>query len=515
MTMNTTISIEDLPQLANNGAFKTYSSIRAAYLHLANELTNKVRGNHAAFRDIDSFGDDFPEHLYRHLLPAIEACATRLGLEHQIFEFSEQDVFEHLIRSSTWLEDRYSTLFGPYFEKREILENSLEYRESRKEGRSRWTGGGFGLTGALSGAAKAGALNIASGLLHSAFNATANAMGKSELDSFRDSYVRSASYMNAVETMFFELVCDLHLTEIALVAQSSDVHIEVFENREKREKSIKVTNNIGKLALAPEDLRKALIKAIDFYPYNPNIFSLWLENFGDANNQLQKLCEDLALINLWELKAHSLSEACRNKTIKTADMLTQRYAFLGMPLDANFSTLEAIIANGGKENPIARPSATIQPQPSVSPAALGIGTAQESHSVAPPSLRSDLSAFSSDKEKNFYVAPNLPEKKIGNFVSKFKYSINPREILVFFDETLFGRGDNGVVITETHVNIGLSFGDVHQINLKDIHSVSIAGMLNKKITLELKTGKPLTFELTQSNKGAEWIHDVLRVLTTQ
>lgn len=38
------------------------------------------------------------------------------------------------------------------------------YRENRKESRSRWSGGGFGLSGALKGAAEAAALNAVSGL---------------------------------------------------------------------------------------------------------------------------------------------------------------------------------------------------------------------------------------------------------------------------------------------------------------------------------------------------------------
>lgn len=49
------------------------------------------------------------------------------------------------------------------------------YRENRKASRSRWSGGGFGLGGALKGAAEAAALNAVSGLGHSAVNAVGNA----------------------------------------------------------------------------------------------------------------------------------------------------------------------------------------------------------------------------------------------------------------------------------------------------------------------------------------------------
>ena len=49
-----------------------------------------------------------------------------------------------------------------------------EYRQLRKECRNRWEGGGFGLEGAIKGAVTAGALNLASGTMHSIFNGIGN-----------------------------------------------------------------------------------------------------------------------------------------------------------------------------------------------------------------------------------------------------------------------------------------------------------------------------------------------------
>lgn len=49
------------------------------------------------------------------------------------------------------------------------------YRKNRKAGRSRWEGGGFGLSGALKGAAMAGMMNATTGIAHSMVNAAGNA----------------------------------------------------------------------------------------------------------------------------------------------------------------------------------------------------------------------------------------------------------------------------------------------------------------------------------------------------
>ena len=55
------------------------------------------------------------------------------------------------------------------------VEQEVAYREARKACRSRWVGGGFGFSGAITGAAKAAVLNAGSGLLHSTANLVGNA----------------------------------------------------------------------------------------------------------------------------------------------------------------------------------------------------------------------------------------------------------------------------------------------------------------------------------------------------
>ena len=57
---------------------------------------------------------------------------------------------------------------------------TIEDREERKESRGRVVGGGFGLGGALTGMATAGAMNAVSGAGHSIINAIGNASSEWE-----------------------------------------------------------------------------------------------------------------------------------------------------------------------------------------------------------------------------------------------------------------------------------------------------------------------------------------------
>lgn len=107
-------------------------------------------------------------------------------LEEQVLKPLFQDLAQAGIYDVGWKE--YCAICGNYNEmtqERDRLQaryNEIEqarqaevdYREQRKAGRTRWSGGGFGLGGAIKGAAQAAAMNAVSGLGHSAFNAVGN-----------------------------------------------------------------------------------------------------------------------------------------------------------------------------------------------------------------------------------------------------------------------------------------------------------------------------------------------------
>lgn len=63
------------------------------------------------------------------------------------------------------------------------VDAEAEYRKLRKASRGRWQGGGFGVGGAIKGAAEAGMMNMGTGAIHSVVNGLGNL--KSELKASR------------------------------------------------------------------------------------------------------------------------------------------------------------------------------------------------------------------------------------------------------------------------------------------------------------------------------------------
>lgn len=513
--MQTLTTCPAYPNFEGNQAFLAYSQIRSVYLKGAEDIRRSVEQQVGEFDDIDNFSANVLESLYNRLSPVLDNCIYRLGTEHAVFEYSKEEVFERLISSSTWMEESYDALFSTYLERRAAVNGDREYRDARKDSRSRWSGGGFGISGALSGAAKAGALNMASGLLHSAFNAATNALQQSEFDDFRISYVRSERYRRGVVALFFELAADVHLVEIALASQAHGVRIEVFENREKREKSEKMIANIEKIGLDGAELQSALVKAIEFYPYNPRPYDVWLQKFGDPDSALQGICEVFSLVSLRLQKLQILRNECSSGAIDSAEKLAGRSAALGVKDDSALSEINSLLEyklRGASAE--ASSNRVTQASPEAVPANTVV---RETASGVEYAFRAEdaVKGFVSDSDKKFYVFPQIPAKKIEKFVAKYRHPLRGDEVLFYFDETLFGSGDAGVAVSRRGVHVSMSFGEVFDVPWAHIKSADISGLMNKKITLKcVAPNKDVSFALTQSNKGAEEMcKAILRVVS--
>ncbi|MBN3801957.1 hypothetical protein GXB81_02645 [Paraburkholderia sp. Ac-20336] len=493
------------PDFQGNEAFLAYSQIRSVYLNGAEGIRQSVERQIGQFDDIDNFSENVLETLYDRLSPVLDTCIYRLGTEHAVFEYSKEEVFEHLVSSSTWAEESYDALFGAYLERRAAVAGDRQYRDERKDGRSRWSGGGFGLSGALSGAAKAGALNMASGLLHSAFNAAANALQESEFEEFKQNYVRSDHYRRGVVALVFELAADVHLVEIALAAQANGVHIEVFENREKRDKSEKMIANIEKIGLDGAALQNALVKAIEFYPYNPRPYDVWLQKFGDPDGALQRICDSFSLVNLKLQKQQILRNECSSGAIDSTEKLAAQSEFLGLAGDSSLTEINALLEHklrSSNVSPAAVPASLPQSPEMPSPQ---VATSEEAGTVGYAFRAEDAAkSFASDPDKKFYVFPQIPTKKIEKFVAKYRHQLRSEEVIFYFDDTLFGSGDAGVAVSRRGVHVSLQFGEIYDVPWVQIKSADISGLMNKKITLNcIAPNKDVSFVLTQSNKGSE------------
>ena len=123
-----------------------------------------------------------------------------------------------------------------------------------------------------------------------------------------------------------------------------------------------------------------------------------------------------------------------------------------------------------------------------------------------------------NKEHSFYRFDELNEKKINNFIQAIKKfedfpKISKDDVIAYFDETLFGKGDNGVVITKQFLiaHPGLSYPSFY-ISLQEIHNLTVSSKLNTTIKFTDSDQNEYELVLTQSNDGAKKLINTIELI---
>lgn len=157
----------------------------------------------------------------------------------------------------------------------EILQNqkmSKEEREQRKASRGRWEGGGFGVGGALKGAATAGVMNATSGLLHSGVNlvgnkisdARANGNRKKAIKKFYEYTEKVISCIAEIIYLAFEKEIEENYPELDYNPDYHDNQLDGICRKNFRESENKEENAYFMLELSPYNPLNGLSILIDF-----------------------------------------------------------------------------------------------------------------------------------------------------------------------------------------------------------------------------------------------------------
>ena len=170
-------------------------------------------------------------------------------------------------------------------------EQAAEYRRMRKANRGRWQGGGFGVGGAIKGAAVAGTFNAIGGIGHSMVNTVGN-IGSSIAASSQKKKIYTDSETKA--SIRRGLSVDFYFIFQAYLDMREEKTGEIFE-RMDLDVNDKVTNMVKNLKgrNIPEEEWKRLAKEmLEEAPYNDRLYMYLLEKKGDSRKELQKLAEN-------------------------------------------------------------------------------------------------------------------------------------------------------------------------------------------------------------------------------
>lgn len=467
------------------------NQVRQAFSTIASAWSQKINADfYDLFSNLDSLyenGDDLAHEIRSQAI----GQGIKFTVAHGIYDLDEERFYDtFMLHYDSWDED-FDVLAEQY---EAIVERSAEldaHRTNRRRGRRQWVG--YGTERAVH---DADAKNLMSNIGHGVFNLMAK--GVSAIgDSFKkDEIFKDQATVKAFADGASNIVHAAYLATLDAINADSPGKLHAYSKDEIR-KSQAITENIEK-GLIPDDAElPAAIKAISAYPYNERIYPILLRKFGGDQGRLDGVVEHFGMGSLLEEKRALIQEQLLHCDLNSVESLNtsrpniERYAQF-ICYDRFNEHYERVI-----KTIMARETQASSP-PSITPTLPGAAKLGNSGLTVAIAIQN----FSSNADHNFYVAPNLPAKKILAFESKNALSFAKDKVVFYFDETVFGSGDKGVLIDLEYVYVHLQFKESHRVALADIADVTISGLMNKKLTMVKRDGTKVDVVLTQSNKGA-------------
>lgn len=160
-------------------------------------------------------------------------------------------------------------------------ENAMQIRKlSRQSKKSHWVGGGFGLEGAIKGAAMAGALNLGSSLMHGIGRGIGNSIDRAKLANSRSKIINIVKKDKYYDQALHNCITGVfEVTILELERQGLIRHITFYP--EKAAKMYEIITNTRR--------NNKIFECIKLYPFNIDYYIYVLAEFGSCDGKVKKL----------------------------------------------------------------------------------------------------------------------------------------------------------------------------------------------------------------------------------
>lgn len=267
---------------------ESYNSYRIMFQEEAGRVVKRFKELYQANTSLEMVIKNVPDQISQCVHPPICRCVQVL-IDHGALSIDEErflDLYPDILSPA---KDAYVNIQEQYAEIVLSEEEKDAYRTARRQGHARWQGGGFGLSGALKGAAQAGALNMVTGAGHMLFNGVAkigsSIAASSKIDRiFKDENTEKSLVSGLARSIFnihFALVDCLNKTGV----DEQTIH-GMIEN-EAREEAAAILRNVSRLNNLAQQ-RTALIQSFQLNPYQTDWYRKALEIFGDQDGSLER-----------------------------------------------------------------------------------------------------------------------------------------------------------------------------------------------------------------------------------
>lgn len=242
--------------------------------------------------NLDSMCRNLAETLKILIMPLVEYAVEMLN-EHGVYTIDE----------AGFLEEYGSNCLDPVEEVINQLEEALNMvhqreedekaeRAYRKAGRSRMTGGGFGVRGAMQGAVMAGSFNMATGALYSVGNFFGDiASGLKTASQKEKIYNQLKEPLKVALSECIDILCD----DIREAFKSEAGMVCAVPEESKIKKALTILHNYKAKRIPKEKVKEQLLVALSYNYYDIDIYDSLFFEFGDKNKSIQDMANYFCL----------------------------------------------------------------------------------------------------------------------------------------------------------------------------------------------------------------------------
>lgn len=290
----------------------SYNQLRLKYLVLASESADKFASTYyTRFKSIDQVHAHCPEIAYSYMRKAVEVALGDL-VKLGIYDVDSDAFAAFLDPHFNWHED-FAEIDDAYMA---IVQNTQEvdaYRTERRQSRGRWVGGGFGIEGAIKGAAKAGAMNMATNALHGGFNMAAKAVSAAGDALKKKALFENPATRESLIAALHRAVFGVHLALVDAANHNKPNTFSDLVDDEAQARAVRLLQNVESNRLPPETVHNVLLEVVHLDPYNEKFYRLWLDRFGDKKGDLERVEEFFGISVIRRVKQDLI--AARKKTL--------------------------------------------------------------------------------------------------------------------------------------------------------------------------------------------------------
>lgn len=308
-------------------------SFRSACFQHLNQITvqtqnafDKERSSNpnATLKVLSDFGDTMVNWCFEWAIDFL--------IEHGIFDISKDEFasqcysnINSFLTAYTEFEDGYLSIVATEAE-------MTEYRKLRHHSRGRWTGGGFGLEGAIKGATTAGLLNLGGSVLSGIGTAITGAIDNLIISKEKKNFIDSKNWIKSCwDGLLADSAC---IFDVAYSILSEKTNIVMPPIDEECAKALR--DNAKRLIHTPDAL-SVILRSIAANPNNMSSMEMLFEYAGILDESVCTLAEYFHCKEHWEafysIAYRKFQACCKAMSENTSEQMDSKITFVRNEID--------------------------------------------------------------------------------------------------------------------------------------------------------------------------------------